>query len=55
LSIYGRQQDQVTRLGEHNLEEGGHSKGFLSPYSPWREGHQDRAVERDQKTAGSQP
>jgi hypothetical protein len=31
LQVHGRQQDQITRLGQHNIEEGGDSKGLLRP------------------------
>jgi hypothetical protein len=31
LPVHGRQQDQITRLGQHNIEEGGDSKGLLTP------------------------
>jgi hypothetical protein len=31
LQVHGRQQDQITRLGQHNIEEGGDSKGLSTP------------------------
>jgi hypothetical protein len=31
LPVHGRQQDQITRLGQHNFKEGGDSKGLLRP------------------------
>jgi hypothetical protein len=30
LPVHGRQQDQITRLGQHNIEEGGDFKGLVA-------------------------
>jgi hypothetical protein len=46
LPVHGRQQDQITRLGQHNIEEGGDSKGLLGPRPRRGKCGYERAVER---------